>query len=60
MYSYREILDLQSRSSMTEDEKLEKKNLEAMRYALSSKYKTTGREPTEPVVQENKTDSDAS
>lgn len=35
MYSYREFLDQQRKSFMTDDEKLERKNLETLRFYIS-------------------------
>lgn len=46
MYSYREYIELQRKCFMTDDEKIEKRNLEAMRFMISEHHKVTRPEPT--------------
>jgi hypothetical protein len=51
--SYRAFQELQKRDFMSEDEKLEQKNLEIMRRLYANRFKKDENETPEPIQQEN-------
>lgn len=55
MYSYREFLDMQEKAFMSSDEKLEKRNIEAIMRSVAEQKKQKMNEDSDIKIYEDKT-----